>query len=77
MPYLHCQSCRLTLYERRMFSAYAVSGTCPRCSGKLDRSPAALFRRAPKGGRRFERSSPAAAPRQASPKPTPLPQSHA
>jgi hypothetical protein len=41
MPYLYCQSCRLTLHEPRMFAMAAT--TCPRCRGELDPQPARLF----------------------------------
>ena len=43
MPYLHCQSCRLTIYEGRMFPLYVDTGTCPRCAGQLQSKPASLF----------------------------------
>ncbi len=55
MPYLYCQSCRLTLHEPRMFAIAAT--TCPRCKGELDVQPARLFGSDsdPKKKRRFER----------------------
>jgi hypothetical protein len=43
MPYLHCQRCRLTIYQGRMFPIHAITGTCPRCAGQLGTKPASLF----------------------------------
>ena len=69
MPYLYCQSCRLTLYEARMFAELA--NTCPRCLGELNRQPAMLFdkdflaqqgvRRRGRRGRKPKRVNPALA----------------
>ena len=54
MPYLYCQTCRLTLHEPRMFAIAAT--TCPRCRGELDLQPARLFGARPAPERRgFER----------------------
>jgi hypothetical protein len=66
VPYLYCQSCRLTIYEGRMFAPFAT--TCPRCSGELDRKPASFFKSSrpnrglgiavPRGGRNRQPSAP-------------------
>ncbi len=68
MPYIHCQSCRLTLYEAHMFALLATS--CPRCGGEIDRKPAPLF--ADAAGRK-RKLRVAASNRFARPPATPLP----
>ena len=48
MPYLCCQSCRLTIYRGRTFAMLASA--CPRCGGQLGRKPASLFKDHPHPG---------------------------
>jgi hypothetical protein len=48
VPYLCCQSCRLTIYRGRTFAMLA--STCPRCGGQLGRKPASLFKEDPHPG---------------------------
>jgi hypothetical protein len=47
VPYLHCPSCRLTIYKPR--DVVRVSERCPRCGASLRRRPARLFQAATAG----------------------------
>jgi predicted nucleic acid-binding Zn ribbon protein len=44
MPYVHCQSCRITIHRHRADDGL---DTCPRCGAQLRNSPRRLFGRLP------------------------------